>query len=98
MSVLTVQQAAQRANVSVALVYVWCSSGQLAHYRLGAKGKRGGIRIDDVDLTAFLASCRKAGESDAARPRAAGDADDFAAYYQRVMDEVARKTGRRKAG
>lgn len=64
---LTVKQAAVRAGVSESLLYEWCSQGLLTHYRFGKKGRRGKVTIEDSDLDAFLASCRKA-----ARPQ--GDA------------------------
>lgn len=53
---LTVKQAAERAGVSFGLVYEWTRSGMLPHYRMGRSGARGGIRIADVDLDAFLQS------------------------------------------
>ena len=46
---LTVKEAAARAGVGAALVYGWCRLGVLPHYRLGAAGKRGAIRIDSDD-------------------------------------------------
>jgi excisionase family DNA binding protein len=58
---LSVKQAAERIGVSEALVYEWCSSGMLTHFRLGAHGKRGSIRIAEVDLDAFLAARREGG-------------------------------------
>jgi hypothetical protein len=54
----SVKQAAARAGVSAALVYSWVSSGLLAHFRLGAKGRRGKIAIAEADLDALLASLR----------------------------------------
>ena len=55
---LTPKQAAARAGVSPSLVYSWVEGRLLPHYRLGAKGKRGKILIDESDLAAFLAGCR----------------------------------------
>jgi hypothetical protein len=55
---LTVKQAATRIGVSEALVYGWCSVGLLPHFRLGGRGKRGGIRIAEPDLETFLQGCR----------------------------------------
>jgi len=52
--VLTVQQVAVRLNVCDDLVYDWCNSGMLPHFRLGRKGRRGGIRIEEGALEAFL--------------------------------------------
>jgi excisionase family DNA binding protein len=56
---LTVAEAAGRAGVSDSLVYEWCGEGLLAHYRLGRKGKGGRVMIEEADLDAFLASCRR---------------------------------------
>lgn len=55
---LTVKQAAEYAKVSTGLVYQWVKTSALPHYRLGAGGKRGCIRVDPGDLIAFLKSCR----------------------------------------
>lgn len=56
---LTPKQAAERAGVSPSLVYTWCAEGRLAHYRLGAEGRRGRIMIDPTDLERLMAECRK---------------------------------------
>jgi excisionase family DNA binding protein len=56
---LTPKQAAERAVVSVSLIYQWCQDGVLVHYRFGRPGKRGRIRIEDTDLEAFLVTCKK---------------------------------------
>lgn len=58
---LTVKQAAERAGVSPGLVYEWCNGGMLTHLRLGRPGTRGGIRIEESDLAAFLASQKQEG-------------------------------------
>jgi excisionase family DNA binding protein len=55
---LTPKQAAERAVVSVSLVYQWCQDGVLIHYRFGRQGKRGRIRIEDSDLESFLTTCK----------------------------------------
>lgn len=57
---LTVRLAAQKAGVSVGLVYVWIEKGMLPHFRLGKPGSRGAIRIDETDLAAFLNSLKQA--------------------------------------
>ena len=57
-AVLTVKEAALRACVCEALVREWVASGQLAHYRLGAKGRRGKIMIAVEDLDGLLAELR----------------------------------------
>lgn len=56
---LTVKQAAARAGVSASLVYAWCREKRLAHYRVGAGGRRGRIRIDPADLDALLRTLRQ---------------------------------------
>ena len=56
---LTPKQAAERAVVSVSLIYQWCQDGVLVHYRFGRPGKRGRIRIEDTDLEVFLTSCKQ---------------------------------------
>lgn len=56
---LTPKQVAERIGVSTSLVYEWCSEGLLPHYRMGRRGKRGRVLIEETDLSAFLASCRQ---------------------------------------
>ena len=56
---LTVKEVADRLRVSTALVYEWVESGELPHYRMGASGKRGAIRVDEADLGAFKAGKKK---------------------------------------
>lgn len=53
---LTVKQAAERATVCESIVRQWVASGQLPHFRLGAKGKRGKIAIAVEDLDALVDS------------------------------------------
>jgi excisionase family DNA binding protein len=53
---ITVAEAALHARVCDSIVRGWIRSGQLPHYRMGAKGKRGRIRIDVEDLERLLAS------------------------------------------
>jgi excisionase family DNA binding protein len=55
---LTPEQAAERAGVSRNLVYRWCEERRLPHYRLGGRGRRGRILIDEGDLEAFLERCK----------------------------------------
>src|SRR5215510_2503015 len=64
----SVKQAAEHAGVSAALVYGWVSSGLLAHFRLGAKGRRGKIAIAEADLDALLASLRVEAKGSAVVP------------------------------
>jgi excisionase family DNA binding protein len=51
---LTVKAAAERAGVSVSLIYSLCAEGRLPHVRLGREGRRGTIRIRESDLSEFL--------------------------------------------
>lgn len=64
---LTVKQLCEKyPYLSPSLVYSWIEQRQLPHYRLGGKGRRGRIVIDEADFAAFLA-CRKV-ESGQLRP------------------------------
>ena len=56
---LTPKQAAARIGVSDSLIYEWCATGFLPHYRFGKPGRRGKILIDDTEFNTFLASCRQ---------------------------------------
>jgi hypothetical protein len=54
---LTVKQICKKfPYLSESLVYLWIEQRELPHYRLGRKGKRGRIVIDETDFLAFLAS------------------------------------------
>lgn len=55
---MTIKEAAAHACVSESIIRAWVASGLLAHYRLGAPGKRGKIVIKVEDLDAFLARQR----------------------------------------
>ena len=68
--VLTVKNVAELAGVSVALVYDWVTSGMLTHYRVGRAGRRGGIRIAEADLEAFLLTLRQGPEPRETNPPA----------------------------
>lgn len=57
-TLLTIKEAADRARVSESLVRGWVRDGSLAHFRLGAKGRRGKIAIAAEDLDGLLASFR----------------------------------------
>jgi excisionase family DNA binding protein len=57
-TMLTIKEAAARARVSESLVRGWVRDGSLAHFRLGAKGRRGKIAIAAEDLDGLLASFR----------------------------------------
>ena len=65
---LSVKTAAARAGVSAALVYGWVASGLLAHYRLGANGRRGKIGISEADLDAALETMKRNGRPEAPPP------------------------------
>jgi hypothetical protein len=54
---LTVAEAAKRARVCEAIIRDWIKQG-LPHFRLGAKGKRGRIRIATEDLGNWLSLFR----------------------------------------
>ena len=59
---LTVDQAAERLNVSVKTVRNLLTSGKLTHFRIGAG--RGVIRISEEALREHLADCEvRAGEA-----------------------------------
>jgi excisionase family DNA binding protein len=55
---LTVKQVAERLRISASLVYSWCEDQVLPHYRMGGKGKRGKILIEEAALDSFLQSCK----------------------------------------
>lgn len=67
---MTVKKVAERAGVSPALVYAWVQDGILPHLRLGKKGSRGTIRIQEVDLAEFLASKKRGDGPQEAIPEA----------------------------
>jgi hypothetical protein len=55
---LTVSQAAERAGVCATIIYGWCAARLFPFYRIGSKGTRGKIFIDESDLASYLESCR----------------------------------------
>ena len=59
---LTVKQVAANLRISASLVYGWCDDHLLPHYRMGGKGKRGKILIEETALTAFLQSRKVEGK------------------------------------
>jgi excisionase family DNA binding protein len=67
-NMLTVKQAAEQLGVCASLVYGWCQSGILPHFRLGARGRRGGIRIAVADLETFLATLKREGRPESKPP------------------------------
>jgi hypothetical protein len=77
------------------MVYGWCASGRLPHFRLGSKGRRGCIRIAEADFNAFLATQKRDKQEEfpppLPAPKPSRVAGDFTVYYQKVMERVARK-------
>jgi excisionase family DNA binding protein len=59
---LTVKEVSERLRVSDSLVYSWCDEHLLPHYRMGGKGKRGKILIEEAALDAFLESRKVEGK------------------------------------
>ena len=55
---LTARQAAQRVGVSLSLLYELCEQKVIPHYRMGGKGRRGRILIEESDLASYVQSCR----------------------------------------
>lgn len=55
-TMLTVNQVAQRLQISKQSVYVLIQQGQITTHRFGAG--RGTIRISEEDLATFIESCR----------------------------------------
>ena len=53
---LSVQQVADRLQVSPSCVYQLIDSGKLSHHRIGVG--RGTIRVSDADLKTYLDECR----------------------------------------
>lgn len=66
---LSVRECAERACVCESLVRSWLASGQLPHYRLGAKGKRGKIVVSVEDLDGLLASFKVERQASLPAPR-----------------------------
>jgi excisionase family DNA binding protein len=59
---VTVKEAAEKLEVSVSLVYQLIADARLPHHRIGGRGRRGKIVIQNEDIQAFLASCRVGSE------------------------------------
>ena len=51
---ITPRQVASRLCISLSLVYQLCRQQQLKHYRFGAEGKRGQIRIEESEVDRYL--------------------------------------------
>ncbi len=58
MKLLTPKDAAELIGVSRSLIFQWCEERRLAHMRLGGKGRRGRIMIEEADLRKFLEANR----------------------------------------
>ena len=57
MNLLTVPEVAAVLRLGESTVYELVSKGKIPRFEIGPKN--GGIRIDQDDLNAYLASCRK---------------------------------------
>ena len=55
---LTVKQAADLVPTSQSLVYQWVKEKVFTVYRVGGRGRRGKILIDDAEFRAFLESLK----------------------------------------
>ncbi len=55
----SVKTAAERMGVCESIVYGLVASGAIPHYRIGAPGRRGAIRIAEADLESYLASQKR---------------------------------------
>lgn len=55
---LTVKQAAHRLGISIKLMYELVASKAIAHFRVGAPGKRGKVLLAEDDLEAYLQACK----------------------------------------
>ncbi len=51
---LTTKQAATRTGLSQSLLYQLCKERRLPHFRIGGRGRRGRLLIDEADLLAFM--------------------------------------------
>ncbi len=70
---LTPRQVAERAGVSPGLIYQWCQEKRLPHFRMGGRGKRGRVLIEDADLDPFLLALKVlAGAAPSSAPASSG--------------------------
>ena len=53
------REAATRLGVSISLVYQLCREMALKHYRIGGRGKRGRILIEESELDRYRAACER---------------------------------------
>jgi len=92
--VLTVKQAAVRSGLSPSLVYALCAERRLPHLRLGKRGRRGRVLIEESDLAAFMESCRVgADDAPAVKPPAPKLAGAFQNLDAGRLQEAWRKQG-----
>lgn len=61
-TLLSPKQLARRLNVSQAVIYVWASRGVIPFYDLGAEGKRGCIRFNEVEVEKWLKERHRPGK------------------------------------
>lgn len=91
---LTVKQAAARSGLSPSLIYALCAERRLPHLRLGKKGRRGRILIEECDLAAFMDSCRvPAEQAPAVKPPGPAPAGAFQNLDAERLQEAWRKRG-----
>lgn len=58
-NMLTVKELCEKyPYLSPSLVYLWIEQRELPHYRLGGRGRRGRIVIDEADFTSFVTNRR----------------------------------------
>jgi hypothetical protein len=55
---LTPKQVAQQYPLSLSLIYLLCEQHQLAHTRVGGRGRRGRLLIAPADVEAYLLNNR----------------------------------------
>jgi hypothetical protein len=55
---MTVKQVSEKYALSRALIYLWVDERRFPVLRVGAKGKRGRILIEESDFEPFLLSLR----------------------------------------
>jgi len=92
--VLTVKQAAVRSGLSPSLIYALCAERRLPHLRMGKKGRRGRVLIEESGLAAFMESCRvDADDAQAVKPPAPQMAGAFQNLDAGRLQEAWRKQG-----
>lgn len=56
---MSVKEAAKRIGISRSLCYQLVAERRIPHRRVGGKGRRGRIVIEEEDIRAFMESCRR---------------------------------------